>query len=293
MKTAIDSFCFHRYFGEVYAELETAPETAWSIDNFVEFAGVQGVQGVSIEHFMVPDISSSSLARLRGKVEAADLDLVWAWGHPNGLSSGADPEALKDLMLHVDVAAELGAPVMRICAGGRKTRPQDWVQHRQLLLPLLAEATEYASAAGITLALENHADLHATEMLELLEAIDNPHLGVCLDTGNNLRMFEDAALVVEALAPHAKAVHLKDVAAYRGDPKTFGFWPSVPLGEGLIDIPRVLRALKDADYKGLLAVEIDFLKPGFGDEMRAVAQSIKTLDSLLESHDRVVVGRTK
>ncbi|MFF1383617.1 sugar phosphate isomerase/epimerase family protein [Arthrobacter sp. NPDC058288] len=66
------------------------------------------------------------------------------------------------------------------------------------------------------MALENHADLHANEMLELLTTIDNPHLGICLDTPNNLRMFDDPALVVEALAPHAKAVHLKDVAAYRG-----------------------------------------------------------------------------
>ncbi|MFF1383618.1 hypothetical protein ACFVWT_08655 [Arthrobacter sp. NPDC058288] len=56
-------------------------------------------------------------------------------GHPNGLSSGADPEALKDLLLHINVAAELGATVMRICAGGRNTRLQDWNQHRRLLIP--------------------------------------------------------------------------------------------------------------------------------------------------------------
>src|SRR4051794_29944326 len=101
MKTAIDSFCFHRYFGEVYPELESVPDRAWSIDMFVDLARGLGVQGISIEHFMVPDLSAASLESLRISVDEANLELVWAWGHPNGLSSGRDPEALQDLERHI------------------------------------------------------------------------------------------------------------------------------------------------------------------------------------------------
>jgi sugar phosphate isomerase/epimerase len=74
---------------------------------------------------------------------------------------------------------------------------------------------------------------------------------------------------------------LKDVAAFRGSPRDFAFWPSVPLGNGLIDIPRALRILADAGYEGLLALEIDYLHPAFGDEDDAIAASLDYLRARL------------
>jgi sugar phosphate isomerase/epimerase len=57
----------------------------------------------------------------------------------------------------------------------------------------------------------------------------------------------------------------------------------VPLGKGLVDIPRVLGLLQEAGYKGLLAIEVDYLHPDHGDEDRAVAVSVKYLKGLLAS----------
>jgi hypothetical protein len=53
------------------------------------------------------------------------------------------------------------------------------------------------------------------------------------------------------------------------------------LGKGLVNIGQVLRYLKKARYKGLLAIEIDYLHPDYGEEDRAVAASVKYLKSLL------------
>lgn len=274
MKIAIDSYCYHRYFGEVYHNLEQAPDHRMSLDDFVARAHAHGVQGVSIESFMLDDSSPLNLQRLRGLLDAAQLELVWAWGHPHGLGSGERPEALPDLMRNVDIAKTLGAQVMRICAGGRRTRPASWSEHKSKLVPLLREAAAYSADQGIVLAMENHVDLLAAEVLELLEAVDSPALGVCLDTANNLRMFEDPMLAIEMLAPHAKATHIKDICAFRGSPRDFGFWPSVPLGEGLIDIPRTLQLLRGHGFNGLLALEIDYLHPSHGTEEEAIAKSL-------------------
>jgi hypothetical protein len=38
MKLAIDSYCYHRYFGEVYPGLETDPGHRITIDDFLERA---------------------------------------------------------------------------------------------------------------------------------------------------------------------------------------------------------------------------------------------------------------
>lgn len=278
MKVAIDSYCYHRFFGEIYPGLEEDPGRRMSLLDFVDRAVAHGVQGVSLESFMLDGTDPSAL---RTHLDAAGLEPVWAWGHPRGLASGTEPGALDDLFRHVDVAAAMGAGVMRICAGGRRTRTLGWIEHRDLLLPLLEQAAEYAAGQNVVLAIENHIDLSADEMIELVETLDNPSIGVCLDTANNLRLFEDAALAIERLAPHAKAVHLKDITAFRGSPREFGFWPSVPLGRGLIDIPGALRALREAGYAGLLALEIDFLHPDYAPEEAAIAESIAYLRSLL------------
>ncbi|GHE22205.1 sugar phosphate isomerase/epimerase family protein [Halomonas urumqiensis] len=277
MQIAIDSYCYHRYFGEVYPGLESPPNRAMTLDEVIDRAIAFGVEGVSLESFMLDDTSPVRLVALRKKLDEAGLARVWAWGHPDGLGSGSRPEAIKDLFANIDVACALGAGVMRICAGGRRTRPVNWVDHRRNLLPLLKHAAERAEARGVVLAVENHVDLLAGELAELIEAVDSPALGVCLDTANNLRMLEDPMVAIETLAPYARATHLKDITAYRGDPKTFGFWPSVPLGQGLIDIPATLRLLKQYDYQGLLALEIDYLHPDHGDEASAIAASLDTL----------------
>jgi sugar phosphate isomerase/epimerase len=146
-----------------------------------------------------------------------------------------------------------------------------------MLKKLLPAAEDH----GVVLALENHIDLTADEMVDVVRTLDSPWLGVCLDTGNNLRLHEDPLVVAAKLAPLARATHVKDIGVRPGDPKDFAFWPSVPLGKGIVDIGRVIALLREAGYKGLLAIEVDFLHPDHGDEDRAVAASVKYLKGLL------------
>lgn len=278
MRVGIDGFCYHRYFGQAYPGIETIPASPMTAVDFVDKAAALGADGLAIESFMLPSdpYAAAEMADEVGtRAEEAGLHLMWAWGHPNGLGSGFSPEAMADLRMHADLAAAQGVSVMRICAGGRATRPPEWAEHRQALLPLLAEATEYAGTNGLVMAVENHADLYADELVDLIETIDSSALGVCLDTANNLRMLEDVDRAIELLAPYAKAVHLKDVQAQGGDPRTFTFWPSVPIGSGLIDIPKTLKVLHDNRFDGLLAIEIDYLHPKFGlDEDGVLRDSI-------------------
>lgn len=284
MQIAIDSYCYHRYFGEVYPNLEDEPGSRMTLQDFIDRAVAHGVRGVSMESFMLTDASPAALACLRERLDCAGLERVWAWGHPDGLGSGHNPGALSDLLHHIEIAASLGASVMRVCAGGRRTRTTDWPSQRDALVPLLSNAARFAASYGINLAVENHVDLLVDEMLELLDAVDHPALGVCLDTANNLRMLEDPMRAIELLAPHARATHIKDITAYRGDPRTFGFWPSVPLGDGLIDIPRTLQLLRKHDFRGLLALEIDYLHPAYGNEEQAITKSLAYLRNLLEAY---------
>lgn len=283
MKPAIDSYSYHRWFGDWYAGLQEDPGGRITVWDFLARARDHRVAGVSLESCYCPAIDDAFAGRLRDALAFYGLDCVWAWGHPDGLGSGRNPDAADDLVRHLAFARRIGAKVMRICAGSRRTRPASWAEHKRLLIPILRRLTAEAERQGVIMAVENHIDLLADELVELVSAVDSPWLRVCLDTANNLRMFEDPVTVAAKLAPFAAATHVKDVAARRGNPRDFAFWPSVPLGAGLVDIPAVLGHLRAAGYRGLLALEIDYLHPDYGDEEAAIRQSLDYLRTALVS----------
>jgi 3-oxoisoapionate decarboxylase len=288
MQLAIDSYCYHRHFGEIYPGSETDPGTRMTMDDFLAHAHALGVAGVSLESCFFAQTDAATLARLRDRLDLLGLDRVWAWGHPHGLRSGDDPAAADDLVRHIGIAQAVGAKVMRICCGGRRTRPASWAEHRAKLLPLLNRVVGLAGEHGVVLAIENHIDLLADELVELIETVNSPWLGVCLDTANNLRMMEDPVEAARKLAPYARATHIKDIAANtatkHGNPRDFAFWPSVPVGEGVIDMAAIFGFLREARYDGLLALEIDYLHPAYmvdGNADAAIAQSLQAMRGLI------------
>jgi sugar phosphate isomerase/epimerase len=281
MKIAIDSYCYHRYFGECYPGLQVRPPKPMSVWDFLKRAKAHRVDGVSLESVYLPSFDDTFLGQLCDTLDRYHFERVWAWGHPEGLRSGTDTAAAKDLIRHLHYAQAIGAKVMRIVGGSRRSRPASWPAHRRRLTGLLKKILPHADRQGIVLALENHIDMRADEILELVSGFDSPWLGICLDTGNNLRLFEDPLMVAEKLAPWARATHIKDITVLAGNPQEFAFWPSVPLGQGLVDIGKVIGFLRQAKYQGLLAIEVDFLHPEFGEEDQAVARSVKHLRKLL------------
>jgi sugar phosphate isomerase/epimerase len=282
MKIAIDSYCYHRYFGEIYPAVQSDPGTRMTVWDFLKRAHRLGVQGVSLESCFLPAIDDRFLDQLRDTLDEYGFERVWAWGHPDGLRSGSDRAAAKDLVQHLEYAERIGAGVMRIAGGSRRTRPDSWAVHKRRLGGMLKKLVRPAERHGVVLALENHIDLLADEIVEIIKAVNSPWLGICLDTGNNLRMFEDPLVVAQQLAPFTRATHIKDLSVFRGNPRDFTFWPSVPLGDGLVDVPKVLGFLKAARYTGLLAIEVDYLHPDYADEDRAVALSVKRLRAMLK-----------
>ncbi|MFB8370964.1 sugar phosphate isomerase/epimerase family protein [Pseudarthrobacter sp. NPDC055928] len=282
MKIGIDGYCYHRFFGEVYPGLEEEPGHRMTVSDLIQAASAAGAEALSIEHFMLAP--GEDLEPLRAQLQDAPLDLMWAWGHPDGLGSGQRPEELSSLKKHVEIAAYMGAEVMRICGGGRRTRLDVWDDHRRGLLPLLREATDYAEDRGVILALENHLDFTSDQIIEIVAEVGSDHLGICLDTTNQLRMLEEPQLAIRKMAPYAKACHFKDARPHLGDPQTFAFWPSVPVGDGIIDFPDALAALDESGFDGILALEIDYLHPEYPSLDEAIYLSIERMQTLVAGY---------
>jgi hypothetical protein len=65
VKIGIDSFCYHRFFGEVYPGLEADPGASLSVPEFIDRALAHAVDGVAIESFMLESDAPAHLTPRR------------------------------------------------------------------------------------------------------------------------------------------------------------------------------------------------------------------------------------
>lgn len=287
LKVGIDSYCYHRYFGEVY-DIQPKTEIRWTYEQFINRAKELGVDGVNLETCFLPSIEEDYILKLKKLLDKYKMERVLAWGHPDGLEAGKSKKAIDDLRRHLEPTKKIGTDILRIVGGSLKYRDEPHEPQLKRLTKILKEVAEEAGSYNLKLAYENHIDYTSEEILELIEKVDSESLKVNLDTGNALRMFEDPLEAARKLAPYTVATHIKDLSPIkynkfydtRGTPKDWFFWASVPVGDGIIDIPAIVEVLHDSGYKGVYAVEIDCLKEGYENEDEAVEKSVKYLRSL-------------
>jgi 3-oxoisoapionate decarboxylase len=105
-----------------------------------------------------------------------------------------------------------------------------------------------------TLALENHKDWTVDEYVKLFKTYSSEYFGACLDFGNNISLLDDPMTVIEAGAPYAKATHIKDMAVAPCDDGLL--MSEVPLGTGILDLPRMISLVQKANPKIRFALEM-------------------------------------
>ncbi|TFB76678.1 sugar phosphate isomerase/epimerase [Cryobacterium glaciale] len=286
MLVGIDSYSFHRYFGEMYAEgLQIDPGTRWDMkDDFVPYAISLEVDEVALETIFFPVFDDTYCAAIKDRLDEAGLRRVIGWGHPDGLHRGQDEGALEDLIRHIPRAEKVGASIMRIVASSMLYVNEDHGPQIAASVKMLKKATRVAEDNGVTLAIENHIDFTSEEILDILDGVGSDNLKVNFDTGNALRLFEDPVEAARRLAPVTVATHTKDIISRRGGSPSdrFTFWPSCPAGEGLVDLLSVARVLDESGFTGSLAIELDLLASPWNQvpEEENVAQSIAYLKSI-------------
>ncbi|MBN2206735.1 MAG: sugar phosphate isomerase/epimerase [Candidatus Aminicenantes bacterium] len=120
------------------------------------------------------------------------------------------------------------------------------------LLPRVEKAVQ---AYGVKLALHNHGPsdkVYPTpeSAYARIRGLD-PRIGLCLDTGHATRSGLDAGAEIEKYFDRVLDVHIKDVtsADVRGGP--------IEIGRGVMDIPKILRALVRLGYAAKVGLEYE------------------------------------
>jgi len=161
----------------------------------------------------------------------------------------------------VDVADRLGSSHIRIFGGNvpdgaTEKQAAGWVAE------ILARSADYAGSKGVILGLENHGGitLRAERIVEIVESVDHPFVGINLDTGN---FRSDIYEQIEMCAPHAVNTQFKVHVTDEGK-KMDSDWE------------RVVEILKNAGYRGYMALEYEAEE----DPMTAVPKHLARLNRL-------------
>ncbi|RKX34351.1 MAG: hypothetical protein DRP71_07315 [Verrucomicrobia bacterium] len=157
--------------------------------------------------------------------------------------SGTQPARLE---WQLRLAASIGADVLRTLLVFSDSPATTFSRARRDLAPMLPLARDL----GVRIAFENHEDVTAEELRTFLDEVDDPQVGACLDTGNDLAVYGDPLKAAALLAPRAISTHIKDQKLVRVGDTVYSL--GVPLGSG--DLP-----LKDQLAEILRAGSLDRL----------------------------------
>ncbi len=191
----------------------------------------------------------------------------------------ADLAEIERLKREVEVAAALGAPVMRHDIMNTEV-VGDRVVSFERMLPVIADnvraVTEYAQTLGVRTCSENHGRLiqDIDRMEKLYNTVGHDNYGLLLDIGNFACADVSSTAAISRLAPYAFHVHVKDMKIIpfgeELDPeqsyitsRSANKLMLCTLGEGDIPVAHCIAILKRAkpSYDGWISLEYEGKKP--------------------------------
>lgn len=167
---------------------------------------------------------------------------------------------LDDLRASIDMAAEVGAPVLTVVVGGVEAGSKGIAHSLDLVADRLATGLEHATAQGVRLALEPLNPVYAADRsclttlrdaLDICDRIRSPHLGVAVDVYHTW-WDTDLPRQLRRAGDRILGYHLcdwlsdtRDVLLDRG-----------MMGDGVADLKALRAAVEGAGYAGLCEVEV-------------------------------------
>jgi len=207
----------------------------------------------------------------------AILDRRQKYWHPSWIEPDPDYRAIRvdHTIRALSLAKELGAPNITTEPGGPVPKGESWGAYLKLFVEELKPVVEHAEKVGVPLLIEPEPELlieTAAQFEEFMQYIKSPLVGLNFDIGHFYCVGDDPAPTVKRLAKWTKHYHLEDIAATRVHHHL------VP-GEGAIDFPSTLAAIRATGYSGWITVE---LYPYVDDPDPAARTALERVQKLLQ-----------
>ncbi len=284
MKLGVSSYSFLKYFRQSGCSYFDMCDKAKAF-------GYDGIEFIDLDHtiFGLTGDALGTARELRTYCEKIELQIIAYTVKADFLKDDMEAE-LSRLCRCVDVAAELGAKVMRhdVCFSPRNLPRYTYHTAIEETAESIRTLAAYAATKGITTCTENHGRfLQDPQRVEaLIRAVNHPNFGWLLDLGNFTGVDAPILEATAIAAPYAVHIHAKDqlwkpagsvVPEGWSTTRHGNFTRSTMLGHGVVPLAQCIQILKSSGYDGTITLEYE----GWEDNLQALEQGIHYLRRLI------------
>lgn len=252
----------------------------WSPERVIEACAERGYGGIV---FWRREIGERAI-EIGARTRAAGMEVIGLCRAPYLVGSEA-PAGLDEARAAVDMAAELGAPVLTIVSGGTEPGTKGVLESQKILAERVAALAERASGSGVLLALEplnpmfggdRTVLMTVRDALRVCDLVGADNVGVAVDV---YHVWWDASLAESLQQAGTKRIlgyHLcdwlertRDMLLDRG-----------MMGDGVADLKGLREAVERAGYAGPCEVEVfsrDWWARDPGEVLDIVAERFRTV----------------
>lgn len=247
----------------------------------------------------VIDRYPDGVAGLRATLERHGMTLAAAYCAAPLIDPATSTEDVDKMVAWAGKVKDLGGDVIVVGANARKKATYTPDEYRGMARTL-NEIGRRCLALGVSAAFHPHTGTPVETRAEIdlvMGTIDPRLVSFAPDTGQIQKGGSDPVEVLRTYLTLVRHVHLKD---FDGGPNELtpdgkeldrtGYVNYVPVGQGVVDIPAIVRMLDDAGFAGWWMVELDRLDrastpPLLESPRAAAAVSKRYLDELMRGAD--------
>lgn len=240
---------------------------------FIETVDNHGVKVAQIaDNIPLHELSSEQLTQLKSLADDKGISL----------EVGTRGITADHLNIYIAIALQLSSPILRVVVDTNDHHPSP-----DEVINLLQPQLQAFEEANIILAIENHDRFPAQTLVKIMQTLDSPYVGICLDTVNSFGSLEGPAYVIEKLAPYVVNLHVKDFSIARHDHNMGFTLIGTPAGQGMLDTAWVMQQLDKygRDYNAILELwppPENTIQATIAKEHQWAGQSISYLRTLLK-----------